>query len=386
MITLCVPTYNRPAFIERLLRYYAATSSRHWIFIGDSSDPNDAKRTQRAVASWGGRLQVRYEACAGLSSCAALEHVSRLIMTPYCAFLGDDDFLCTNGIEQCLEFLERHPSYGAAHGKGLLFQTETGAAYGPIGMVRPYPQVVLNADSAAGRLRDVLTARVGGLLYSVHRTHTWRAMFAGIGRLSGTTNTNIFKDELIAVCLSAIRNTVQELDCLYLIRHTHEAIYKYPTIYDWVTDPMWFPSFQAFRDRLVTELMEQDRLHEPDAQAVFKDVFWSFLAHVLMNGWQRSRQPARVKPVSRLQVLAKRVPGLQRGWQKVLAIRQRWQDELSLPALLHPSSPYHDDFMPIYEAVTHAPADALVAVASERHLVSSKGALDAGAVLREPHG
>ncbi|MBI3083503.1 MAG: hypothetical protein HYY90_03985 [Candidatus Omnitrophica bacterium] len=44
MITLCVPTYNRPAFIERLLRYYAATSSRHWIFIGASSDPNDAKR------------------------------------------------------------------------------------------------------------------------------------------------------------------------------------------------------------------------------------------------------------------------------------------------------------------------------------------------------
>ena len=29
--------------------------------------------------------------------------------------------------------------------------------------------------------------------------------------------------------------------------------------------------------------------------------------------------------------------------------------ELLLPALLHPSSPYHDDFMPVYEAITKQP-------------------------------
>jgi len=357
MITVCVPTKNRSAFLGRLLGYYAATGYRHWIFVGDSSDPEQAERNQALIAALQGRLKVEYRVYPGLSSCECLERLSQAVSTEYAAFVGDDDFLCTSGIERCLEFLERHPDSGAAHGKGLLFQTETDAAHGAIGTVRPYPQVVLNADAGAGRLRELLTASVGGLLYSVHRTQTWRAMFEGIGRLPGTTNTNIFKDELIAVCVSAIRNTVQELDCLYLIRHAHEAIYKHPTIYDWLTDPVWFTSFQVFRDRLVTELRTQDHLHEPDAQAAFKEVFWSYLARALMRGWQRSQRPAQAKPTSRLKVLAKRVPGLRDGWRRVRAIRQRWQEELSLPALLHPSSAYHDDFLAIYRAITMPPAD-----------------------------
>ena len=354
MISLCVPTFNRPAFIERLLRYYAATGFRHWIFIGDSSDGENATRTQRVVAWWEGRLQVRYEACPGLSSCAALEHLSRLITTPYCAFLGDDDFLCPATLDRCEAFLDDHPDYGAAHGRAILFQLETPGPYGAMGTIEPYPLATLHADTGAGRLVELFTVSLYAVLNSVHRTDTWRAMFRGLSDMAGVRNRNVFKDELIATCVSVIRGKIKALDGLYLMRQAHDS-YHWPHVYDWLTDPGWSPSYQAFRERLVEELWRQDGMNREQASATIRRVFWPYLAQAVTRAW-RSEQVAQGRQgLSRLRAAAKRIPGLRRGWRSIRALIQRAWDPFSLPALLYPSSSYHADFMPMYRIVTEPP-------------------------------
>lgn len=353
MVTLCVPTFNRSAFVERLLRYYAAVGFRHWIFIGDSSDPEEATRTRRAVTSWEGRLQVRYEACPGLSSCAALEHLSRLITTPYCAFLGDDDFLCPTSLDRCGAFLDTHPDYGAAHGRAILFQLETAGPYGAMGNVGPYPLATLEAATGADRLWELFTVSLYALLNAVHRTETWREMFRGVGEMPGTQNRNIFKDELTATCVSAIRGKVKALDGLYLVRQAHDT-YHFPHVYDWLTDAGWFPSYQIFQRRLVEELMRQDGLREEQAYAAVREDLWTYLATIVTGTVQRERAAARRRP-STGRLVAKRIPGLRPVWRATRATIQRYRQELSLPALLHTSSPYHAEFMPIYRVMTTPP-------------------------------
>lgn len=285
MITLCVPTCNRPAFVERLLRYYAATGSRHGILIGDSSDTADAARTQRAVASWEGRLQVRYEACPGLSSCEALEQLSRLITTPYGAFLGDDDFLCPTTLDRCAAFLDTHTEYGAAHGRAILFQLETAGPHGAMGTVSAYPLATLEAETGAGRLKEFFTVGLSALLNAVHRTPTWREMFRGVSSMKGVSNRNLFKDELMATCVSVIRGKVKALDGLYLMRQAYDT-YHWPHVYDWITDPEWFPSYQVFQHRLIEELLREDRLSAEHARVVIRDVCWPYLAQVVTETWR----------------------------------------------------------------------------------------------------
>lgn len=354
MITLCVPTFNRPAFIERLLRYYAATDSRHWIFIGDSSHAEAAARTRQAVESRKGQLQVRYEACPGLSSCAALEHLSRLITTPYCAFLGDDDFLCPATLDRCAEFLDANPDYGAAHGRGMLFQLEIAGPYGALGTIGAYPLATLQADTGAGRLVEFFTESLYVVLNSVHRVETWRAMFRSLTDMQGVKNQNIFKDELIATCVSVIRGKVKALDGLYLMRQAHDT-YHWPHVYDWLTDPGWSPSYQTFHDRLLDELLRQDGLSEEQADATIRRVFWPYLAQVVTRTWRSEQAAGARQGPSRLRAAAKRIPGLRRGWRSIRSLIQRARDPFSRAALAHPSSPYHADFMPFYLAVTNPP-------------------------------
>lgn len=356
MLTICVPTMDRSPFVRRLLAYYASTGFRHWIFIGDSSCPEHAAQNRTAAAMLQDRLKIVYRECPGLSSCGTVEQLNTMVSTPYCVLQGDDDFLCPTGLERCVAFLEAHPEYGAAHGQGLRFQTESNGPHGPIGTVASYPQATLEAPTGAQRLLELFTVSLATLLSSVHRTPTWQAMFRGLTEMPGIRNRNVFKDELIATCVSVIRGRVKALDGLSLIRQTHtEDSYRFPHVYDWLTDPDWFPSYQVFHDRLVEELIRQDGVNREQALAEIRRAFWAYMKHEVIETRKKEERSTPRRAASRLRTWAKRIPGVRRTWRAVRAQIQRQRDEHSLPALLSPSSPSHADFLPVYSVVTNEP-------------------------------
>lgn len=317
------------------------------VMIGDASHPEHVQRTQATVRSVQSLVNVEHHLCPGLSSCATLESLSRRITTPYSVFLGDDDFLCPSGLKRCAEFLDAHPEYSAAHGEGLRFQTEGNGAQGAIGVVASYPQAVISASTGAQRLKEFFTASLYTLLYSVHRTETWQAMFQGLSSLEGVQNRNMFKDELIAVSVSVIRGKVKALPRLSLIHQVHEDSYRFPHVYDWIAHPSWYPSFQAFRQRLIDELIRQDGISAEDASRVVARVFWPYLARIIGDEWRKQRRGAPAAP-SRLRVAAARIPAARQAWRAVHQTFQRYHDPHSLAALLRPSSRYAADFLPVY--------------------------------------
>lgn len=357
MITLCVPTKDRAPFVERLLRYYGSLGYPHPIFIGDSSEGEHRERNRSAVAGFARQLNAIDVECPGLSSCETIERLNQAVTTPYCAFLGDDDFLCPTGLQRSAEFLAAHPDYGAAHGRGLIFQMESNKPYGVLGNVGSYPQAVLEEATGAGRLRELFTVGPHALLNSVHRTEIWQAMFRGTSTMRGVQNRNVFKDELMATGVSAVRGKVQQLDVLYLIRQSHtEDSYRFPHVFDWLTDAEWLPSYQVFQARLIEELARQDGLGEETARGVVREVVWIYLAKLVVSARRREAQPTRRPAQSRLRVFAKRLPGLRLAWRRVQGLLERCQDELSLQALLNPASTYHEEFIPIYRLLTSAPS------------------------------
>lgn len=364
MITLCVPTKDRSHFVKRLLRYYTQTQSPYALLLGDSSsDPQHREHNQRAVEAAARHINVTYRHCPGLSSCACLEELSGLVATPYSAFVGDDDILCTRGLAQCVAFLEAHPDYGAAHGKGIMLQTEGDQPYGAIRYAKPYRQAIVTAATGAERLKKFLPHHCP-LLYSVHRTEIWQAMFRGLSAMSGNQNTNIFKDELIATGISVIRGKVKELDCLTLIRQPHDGTSRYPHVYAWLTSEGWHPSFRLFEARLIEELQRQDGLTAAQGPDVIQEAFWPYLAHAVTHAWEvdtcLAAPPVTKRVNSALRARVKQLPGARRAWQALQAWARRVRpvrdngDPLSLAALLQPTSPYHQDFLPVYQVMTGA--------------------------------
>jgi len=139
-----------------------------------------------------------------------------------------------------------------------------------------------------------------------------------------------------------------------LVRQVHDQRYLLPGVFDWITSPNWLPSYQVFRDCLAKELVQQDEISVDEAREVVKQAFWSYLAKGLTKKWHN--QYGHVTR-NRLRQTARAIPGARRVWRLLRSLQSRGYDEISLPALLHPSSPYHADFMPIYRAATIMPAE-----------------------------
>lgn len=349
MVTLHIPTLNRSEFLERLLNYYADTNYQHWIFIGDASDEYHAARNRNNVRSLGSRLKIKYFHYPGLSIAARLEQLGLLTQTPYCAYSGDDDFLCTSGIDRCLAFLASNPDYGAAHGKGIYLSLDRSGPYGKISVLGSYPQAVTDANTGKQRLKDYFNPSTYAVLFSVHRTPNWQEMWRGLSSLQGVPDKYHF-EEIIPNCLSLILGKMKQLDCLYLIHQRHPGSIGPPNIYDWITSAGWYPSFKLFHDRLLTELIRRDGISVEEAEEVIKRQFWPFLSRTLNEMWQlnTNRSPLTIRGLTR------RIPGARRAWRALF-----WstaQKEMSLPKLLNPSSPYQADFVPICRAITIPPS------------------------------
>lgn len=334
MITLLIPTMNRSDFLIRQLNYYRDIVFRGHICIGDSSNTKHIERNKRAIKALQGNLNIVYQEYPHLNNAECVQRLLDFVSTSYAALVPDDDFLVPAALEQCALFLDKHPDYSAAHGMGVVVRLQSSGAYGKVRWVCRYRQPVIEGEKASQRLLSHLS-NYSVTLFSVHRVESWRMMYRDISLLTDRT----FAMELLPCCLSVLQGKVKELDCLYLVRQSHGQRYLLPNQHDWINSPNWSSSYQVFCHCLARELARQDRVSMDKAEEVVKQAFQSYLAH-----WSSTS--------NRLREAIQAFPGTHQVWHTLQSLNLRRRDGISLAALLHPSSSYHADFMPVYRAVT----------------------------------
>ncbi len=349
MITLIIPTMNRSDFLIRLLRYYWALDFQGCICIGDSSDAVHVGRTKRAIKTFQAKLNIVYREYPGINNSECLKRLLELVSTPHVAFIADDDFLVPAALERCALFLDSHPDYSAVHGLGVTVRLQSSGAYGQVASVAHYRQPVIEGESASQRLLDHLS-NYSVTLFSVHRVESWREMYKDISLL-----TDIRFTELLPCCLSVILGKVKELDCFYLVRQGHPQRYLLPGKAEWTASPNFLLSYQVFCDCLAKELARQDSVSLDKVQEAVKQAFSSYLTNSFVEPWQSRYGLPRLLRVAGV------IPGARQVWRAsrraLRSLNLVGQDEIPLAALLSSSSPYHTDFMPVYQAVTEVPAE-----------------------------
>jgi glycosyltransferase domain-containing protein len=336
-VTLLIPTMNRPEFVARLLRYYASVGFTGRISIGDSSGPQGVSAAREAVTSVGDTLDVEYAEYPGLGLGDCWKRMIDRLTTPYAAYLADDDFLVPAAVDRCVRFLAGHPDYSAAHGAGVGVTLDTNGLFGNVVVCDYYEQTVSEAESASERLRRHLE-RYTVTLFAVHRAETWRAMFSDVQLIKDMS----FGGELLPCCLSVVYGKVKELDGLYVVRQSHGRRYEQPTMFDWIATPAWFAGYEVTREVLARELAVQERLPVEATRKIVQEGFRYYVGRGMGLRSQWTNGSALVS-VART---------LWHTWQRM---QPKPHSEFALDALLKPSSPYHADFVPVYQSLTTPP-------------------------------
>ena len=374
-IGIIIPTKNRFDFLIRQLLYYSAVGSPHTIYVGDASDNPDREAFEGRINSIK-NIKIKFFHWPDKNDRQTIAGLARLVSEEYCAFVGDDDFLVPNSLSKAAAFLASNPEYRTAQGKGILFSIKDSGAFGLINSLGAYwERKDAEENSAEARLLN-FGENYWVPQFSIHRTSEF---------VEDCFNYDTMEDKSFGELLHSFsfiaKGKSRYIDCLYLFRQSHDARYTLPDIFDWVTSSKWNSSYRVFRDTLVSSLMEADGiLDEEKARDAIKRAFWGYLSKASYNKYQgkynrfesltkdtndfKSIPPAnvfeRLKKISRIQNVkqfltknklssAKKLGSFRKGEE---LIKEEQDSRLSLSELLQKSSPYYEDFMPVYKSIT----------------------------------
>ena len=344
-VTVMIPTMNRGDMLLRLIKYYDSLAFDGRILIGDSSSDDAFRRSVEAVRPYTNRLHIEHVHVPGHSVSGAIRMLTERIETGFVCLVPDDDFVVPRMMGQCIEFLNRNREYVAAHGSGLLIASLLNEKN--IHAAGPYPQPKIEAETAEARIMEHFGGYAVGL-FSVHRTQVWKSMFAELPDPATQPERcdKSFIDELLPNCLSVVYGKVKEIDGLYLVRHVHASRYLLPTWFDWLRSEKWAPTYGHVRRVLSNAISAQDGTEIVLAEAVVDRAFSLYLHNVICR--PVPKLPGRLERIARASTIATL------AWRSLRALRERFRPDqrISLKSLLNHTSPFADDFAPVFRAVT----------------------------------
>ena len=323
MLTILIPTYrSKSNLLFRLLNYISEGNFEATILIADSNSPEGIEANVRLIRKLKPTLSIIHNVFdRELDLYEKISLAAIAITTPYTVICADDDFLVPASLKKAVEFLEANVHYSAAHGYAAGFELRDNLVHGKIEAVNCETQRSIQQISPTDRLIDHL--RYYSLtFYSVQRTEQIRENFRKLADLKLNMINFRFR-ELLTSCLSVIQGKTRKLDCLYMVRQSHQMSdahnQKNYALWEWMADKNWSDEYSKFRVCLAEELAWHDGINMEQAKHVVKYAFWLYVALDRFN-------------------------------------RQEQNNELTLPALLRRSSPFHEAFMPIYRAITIPPS------------------------------
>jgi glycosyltransferase domain-containing protein len=251
--TLLIPTFNRPALLARLVRYFDALRVSFPILVLDSSDEPVMDANAGAIAGATRDIaHVRIDGSVPLD--VKISRGVDAVRTPYLSFCADDDVVFPAAIGEAIAFLRTHPDYHVAHGYYFGFR-DTTAELAIASVIYATPSI--DHDSALARLYAIVR-HYQPLFYGVTRTDTWRRAQERLACVDGY----LFKETLQA-CETAILGRVARIPKLYCGRQIDIANADWSNPRLFTTHPVrwclqeparFFESYSTYRDTLMEAL------------------------------------------------------------------------------------------------------------------------------------
>ncbi len=346
-VSILIPTMNRSDFLIRQLQYYASVNSLHPIYIGDASTNDHIEKIKRAIDDLK-TIKIHYYHWPTLNDRETISKLGNIAKEKFCALTGDDDFLIPNSLTKCADFLERNIEYRTAQGKGIVLSLENDGVYGNLKDVSPYWLQKNDRTETSARERLFNFSKNYWVpQFSVHRTEE----FCNDSKFYAIIKDRSF-GELLHSFIFIANGKSKTIDCLYLIRQVHSRRFSLPDTYDWITSENWYSSYNIFSNILTKVLVDKDGVDEDIAKSTVKQAFWTYLKDCInIKYYINYGNLSKDNIMGNITNIIKKIP-YSRNARDILVYLTQSSNKISKLSLLSKISPYHNDFIPVYMAIT----------------------------------
>lgn len=211
LLTIIMPTKNRPAQCAAQLRFFRDCRVRHRMLVADSSDAAEAALVRKA--------------CKGIAEYRYFDPTTRVtdkwgqvvseVTTPFVVMTPDDDITFPHAIDAALQSLIDKPDYAAAHGHVLRFGTH----YDHFDIHGVFSFTPSITDDDPLRRHYQLMRRYQPFIWAVFRT----PIFAEALRRAAMVEGAIFQ-EVAFMNTAVLHGKVMRLPNVYAMRGSAESL------------------------------------------------------------------------------------------------------------------------------------------------------------------
>ena len=356
-VCIVIPTMNRPDFVIRQLKYYAAVKSPHPVYIGDASNGENSQKLQSAIEKLRKYLTINYYTYPKNTSVVDTHlDLDKKIKEKYYLVSGDDDYQVPDSLTKCAEFLEHNPEYSSASGHAIVFRLKNNGVYGELNRISDFPRNQIESSTAAQRLIDFM-ANYSPTALSVQKTEHVPKYYSEVNTIIKDV---AFAGEVLRCAMPSVLGKSKLLNCLGLVKQQgNPKPSGAPNTFDWIIGKDWNSSFDIFCEILAKEIAAVDNIDIDEARKAPKQAFWRYLNIWLPYDYKKiygatinDRKKQNVNLLRRLRLrLGQKLPRLKNIYLRISHSLPNAPREIFYE-VTRPSSPYYKDFQPILGSLT----------------------------------
>lgn len=264
-IAIIIPTYNRSAYLNRLLDYFSYCTVGYRIVIADSSLDEMKARNSKAVSSHG-NLNILYldEFPPNVNGWAKWLCAIDRSESKYAVICADDDFVVPKCIDEAVKFLDENADYVLTRGKYIAFEEmKSNDKKIKFSWRHIYPHMTIDSRDSAQRVLDHF-GNYYPTLYAVHRTPILKRIFEQTMKY-GTANEHM--DELLCSMFSAVCGKFKSLDSFFSAKEiiSNSCSKTLKDVDKLIEAGSYDEKYTLFKKGLALRLSEEARISEEEA-------------------------------------------------------------------------------------------------------------------------
>jgi glycosyltransferase domain-containing protein len=343
MITFLIPTINRSDLIIKYLDYLKKNKFNGQVLLGDSSNKEHYQETERYIRQLDCEYEVQQFSFPNMYPHLCIQEMLSEIKFPYSMYIHDDDYLIVETLYKCVDFLDSNPEYSGVGGKAIVCHINENNR-NKIDDVYEYRVSEVMPDTAVERL-DELMNNYSVINFSLARTKDFLTRWP----CDKSIQDRGIGGEYLPAAMLASQGKVKMLEDLFVVRQIHARRSLLPSYFDTFLLPAWAPSMSYSIEYVSKHVATIDSIPYDDAYKTVKSAWTNYYTKVILKDHHHAKKSKKIRN------FAKSIPGLKAKYQlsRRLINKLIQRHGVSLPELLKTSSPYHNDFIKVYDIITN---------------------------------
>ena len=212
--TVIITSFNRPNILERNLEFLLSFKNKCKIIIADSSkNIFDNVSLKNLIIK--NKILFKHFSEDTFFSKKVFE-ISKFIDTKYCVLVPDDDFISLSAVKNCINFLDKNPTYSSCHGKYFSHVQKKLLGKKQIYFEDKTKNLISAEEDLYSRVRRYMAGELLSqyTLYAVHRTLD----FKSIWKETAQHANNWVIHEYFSTIMSLSKGKMKTLPIFYMSR------------------------------------------------------------------------------------------------------------------------------------------------------------------------